>query len=362
MAIAPADPAASSPHQAPVPGPGGEGDLELVACLERELGRLLPAEGGTAIGPPAHHALLPAGKLLRPLLVVRSALAVGGVVERVVPAAVGLECAHAGSLVHDDLIDRDAFRRGRAAVHERFGMGAAIVTGNALFFIWFEALAECASRGVPNARIVAAARVQARAGREVCEGAARELAQAGDLDTTVADYLEMVRLKTAVLMSAACRIGATLAGATAPRIAALAAYGEAFGTAFQIRDDLLPYTADPHLAGKPLGSDVRNLRPTLPVLLARDRGTPIQRSELRRAFTSRSVLQRHAIVREMIESTGAAAAAAGTAEEHADQARAHLARLPDSPHREFLAALIGTTTASNFPSPLPDTSAGSTPS
>lgn len=130
-----------------------------------------------------------------------------------------------------------------------------------------------------------------------------------DLDTTVADYLEMVRLKTAVLMSAACRIGATLAGATAPRIAALAAYGEAFGTAFQIRDDLLPYTADPHLAGKPLGSDVRNLRPTLPVLLARDRGTPIQRSELRRAFTSRSVLQRHAIVREMIESTGAAAAA-----------------------------------------------------
>ncbi|MEU6064509.1 polyprenyl synthetase family protein [Streptomyces sp. NPDC047082] len=288
-------------------------------------------------------ALDPPGKLLRPLLLVHSALAVGGVLEQVVPAAAGLECAHAGSLVHDDLIDRDAVRRGRAAVHARFGPGTAVVAGNSLFFAWFDALAECADRGVPASRIVTAMRVQARAGREACEGAARELAQTGDLGIPVEAYLEMARLKTAVLFSAACRIGAALAGAGECEAAALAGYGEALGIAFQIRDDLLPYTGG--LSGKPSDSDLRNQRPTLPVLLARDHAGPAQREQLARAFTTPPDERTGNRMRELVAATGALHTAAELAQEHIRRALAHLDALRETPARNRLRAIAVDRTA-----------------
>src|SRR5262249_22440357 len=142
--------------------------------VAREIARRWPDD---AVGVRAahHHALVPPGKLLRPLLVLRSALAVGGILQQVLPAAVGFEAVHTGSLIHDDIIDRDADRRGRPAVHAVLGPSRAIIAGNALFFDWFAALGECARRGIPTDRVTRAMEVQAEAGAEICRGAYDEI-------------------------------------------------------------------------------------------------------------------------------------------------------------------------------------------
>jgi geranylgeranyl diphosphate synthase type I len=248
-------------------------------ALLRELEAALAA-GPAELAALHRHALLPPGKLLRPLLVVESALAVGGAGEgnagavppdAVLPAAVALELLHTGSLVHDDIIDGDTERRGRAAVHYRFGLHRAVLGGDALFFQPFELLTSCGELGVPADRIVHACRVLAEAGRELCRGAVLELDQAGTPWLPVHAYLRMAGLKTSPLLSGACRIGAILAGADPSRVEALGRYGHALGLAFQARDDLLPYDTPPETTGKPADSDLTNGRPTLPVLLAYER-------------------------------------------------------------------------------------------
>ncbi|KPI30546.1 Polyprenyl synthetase [Actinobacteria bacterium OK074] len=231
------------------------------------------AAGAAELAALHRHALLPPGKLLRPLLVVESALAVGGrtAADAVLPAAAALELLHTGSLVHDDIIDGDTERRGRAAVHQRFGLHRAVLGGDALLFQPFELLTACAERGVPADRIVRACQVLARAGLELCRGAALELDQAGTPWLPVRAYLRMAGLKTSPLLSGACAVGAILAGASSSSTDALARYGHALGLAFQARDDLLPYDTPPHAPGKPADSDLANGRPTLPVLLAYER-------------------------------------------------------------------------------------------
>ncbi|MFD5272135.1 polyprenyl synthetase family protein [Streptomyces sp. NPDC058335] len=161
-----------------------------------------------------------------------------------------------------------------------------MVAGNALFFALFTHLAECGERGISDDRIRHALAVQARAGLEVCAGASDELALTGDFDSGVDAYLSMARRKTAVMLSAACQIGAILAGATCHQQDKLAHFGEHLGLAFQIRDDLLPYDDAPGRSGKPDDSDLRNRRPTLPILLALDRADEPDQQTLRHLLTT----------------------------------------------------------------------------
>ncbi|MCP2302731.1 geranylgeranyl diphosphate synthase, type I [Actinokineospora globicatena] len=246
--------------------------------------------GGDVVSGVARYALGAGGVLLRPLLLVRSALAVGGRLEDVLPAAVGVECAHVGGAIHDDLISR---REGREAVHSRFGEGAAIIAGDALCFTWFEALADVEARAEV---VVEVMRVQASAGRLACKGAALELALG--VDAPVSAYLEMAHYKTAAMTSAACRIGALLAGAAPEHTVALAGFGEALGMALHLRGDL---TRD-------LAQDPGENRPTLTDLLARHaHPNPGQQAN-------------------------------DLAEHYTDRALAQLAQVPDGPHRRALEA------------------------
>ena len=112
------------------------------------------------------HALIPAGKLFRPMLLLDSALAVGGKIEHVLPAAVGSEYGHTASLIHDDIIDADDMRRGRASVHRKFGVESAIIAGDSLIFRLFLCLAECRHTNVSADRIVAALEIAAISGIE----------------------------------------------------------------------------------------------------------------------------------------------------------------------------------------------------
>ncbi|WP_207400786.1 polyprenyl synthetase family protein [Actinomadura roseirufa] len=327
-----------------VPTPSlGEWVLEN---LRREFAARWP-EDGAGLAKIHRYALIPSGKLLRPSLVVLSALAVGGEAGRALPAAVGFEAVHTGSLLHDDIIDRDGTRRSRPAVHAAYGIERAIIAGNALFFEWFTALDQAAERGVPAEVVVAAMREQARAGTAVCHGAMAELDLSGGLDSPVEAYLAMARAKTAVLTRAACAVGALLGGAGPAAVESLAEFGEHVGLAFQIRDDLLPYLPRDGAAGgagedvpaarmgKPADSDLRNRRPALPLLLAWSRADDEQRDRLNRALGEGAVAQVHTVLRE----TGALRHAQRMAEEHRTRAHQALASLPGTPARDELAAL-----------------------
>ncbi|MBV6695604.1 polyprenyl synthetase family protein [Kitasatospora aureofaciens] len=315
----------------------------IVSLLEAEFDRLWP-DGVTGLDAVHRYAVIPTGKLLRPSLVVHAALVVGGDLGAVLPAAAGIEGAHVGSLMHDDIIDRDGERRGRKAVHTAFGPAQAIIAGNALFFAWFAALAECARRGVPADRVQRAMAVQAGAGTAICRGAFEELTMRGDLDHSVDDYLAMARGKTAALFEAACRVGSILGGGDDHATDLLGTFGDHLGIAFQIRDDLLPYeSATAHLMGKPADSDLRNHCPTLPVLLAHQRADTAARAALRHTLSDKTdpqtALHR---MRALLEETGALKTAHAMADHHARLARYAISQLPASAHTRALSHLTRT--------------------
>lgn len=319
-------------------------DEARIAQLSAECERRWPV-AAQALDAIHRYAMLPPGKLLRPLLVLESALAVGGDAERVLPAAIGFECAHVASLIHDDIIDHDDTRRGRTSVHHRFGLERAIVAGDSLFFQWFDALGECLARGVPAEQVAAAMRIQAVTGMEVCRGAELELSLGGNIHCGVDRYLEMARLKTAVLLSGACRVGAVLGGdgREPERARTLGEFGEALGLAFQIRDDLLPFDDGQETIGKPAGSDLRNRRPTLPLLLAYQAGTSDDRALIEHALSANAdCAAAHASILHLIHRTGAYAASVRFAADHAARAHRLLAALPATSSREHLRRLTQT--------------------
>ena len=393
---------------------------ELCAAVEEGVERWLSASGEGRLAEVHRWALLPSGKLLRPLLLLTSTGVVGGRYEQVMPVAVGVELAHVASLVHDDIIDNDDLRRGRASVRHRFGTAQAILGADSLFFALFQQLGECRRRGVPDQAVVEVMELLARAGREAASGvvlemtlsgppAAAPVTAAGDEgrraqtpdgpedpghdeageygeygeygeDTEygghsghsghsghgggkggshgnkVAGYLEMVRLKSASLLRAACHAGAVLGGATRAQAEALSQYGQALGIAFQIRDDLLPFRRGPQPDDKPADSDLRNQRPALPLLLARRMGTPADRALLAALAGEcagagaapapqpphehvRHDSVRHERLRRVVEETGALREALRMAQEQVEACHRALAALPAGPDRDLLAAL-----------------------
>lgn len=286
------------------------------------------------------HALVPSGKLIRPVLLLESALAVGGEVDVVMPAAVGAECGHVASLVHDDIIDDDALRRGRPSVQHRFGMQNAIVAGDALIFDLFLGLSQCREAGARPDRIVAALEVVARCGIDLCRGQSleAELQESRSLD--VDSYLRMISWKTAALFRGVCQSGALLAGGSTAAVNALGVYAENLGLAFQIHDDLLPFTAAAAAVGKSDTSDVRNGRGTLPVILGYAAGHPADRRVIDDALHGDGdANRRRDALHAVLKRTGALTAAAVRARACVDEANAALAELPPTPSRTRLHAL-----------------------
>ncbi len=308
------------------------------AHLRYMLGRRWAGEGGL-LGEMCQHALVPMGKLFRPILLMESTLAVGGRLEHVLPAAVGTESGHVASLVHDDIIDDDEMRRGRAAVHTAFGAGNAIVAGDALLFDLFHCLAECREAGADDGRIVTALEVVSGAGLKLCQGQSLEFEITADLSRDLDRYVLMIKLKTGALFVGACQAGAVLGGGTREEVDGLGRYGDELGVAFQMCDDLFTYTSQNDKAvGKSLLSDIRNKRMTLPVILAyRDADAENERL-LDAAFgpelTADAALE---LVENVMDRTGAIDRSRELAMAHAIAAKDALAVLRPSPSRDRLA-------------------------
>lgn len=199
------------------------------------------------------------GKRLRAALCLTTALAVAGRVDAAaVRAAACVELVHAGSLVHDDLIDDTDRRRGVPTLHTRWGASTAMLVGDLI-------LARAAQAVLSDGSAAIAADLMASA-VALAEGQYRELRTSHDLARTAEDALRSVEQKTGALFRVACAAGARTAGADEAAVAAYARYGEAFGVAFQLLDDLLDLVGDAERLGKPVGSDLRAGVYTVPLL------------------------------------------------------------------------------------------------
>ena len=210
------------------------------------------------------------GKAVRPVLATLSAQAAGAAPEVALPGAVAVELVHNFSLLHDDLMDGDTTRRHRRTVWSVWGPAAAILTGDAMLAVAQEVVLES-----PSPHAAQAALLLASATRELVRGQVADLAFEKRNDVGLAECLRMAADKTGALLSASAAIGAVLAGAPAPLTEALAGYGSAVGLAFQLVDDVLGIWGDPATTGKPVFSDLRSKKKSLPVTYAVEHGASV---------------------------------------------------------------------------------------
>jgi geranylgeranyl diphosphate synthase type I len=285
------------------------------------------------------------GKAVRPALATLSAQAAGAPARVGIPGAVAVELVHNFSLVHDDVMDGDTERRHRPTVWAVWGASSAILTGDALLALAQEVLLEGAS---PHR--AAAARLLAEATRHLIRGQVLDVAFERRDDVTLAQCLDMVSGKTGALMSASAAIGAVLGGAPAEVVDALSSFGAQLGIAFQLVDDLLGIWGDPAITGKPVFSDLRSRKKTLPVTYALAQAGPAGR-ELARWFAGSGLAGSEVARRDtdgedelpriagLVEAAGGrdwAAAEAARRIAAAEQALASVP-IPTAPHQELIA-------------------------
>ncbi|MEV0804868.1 polyprenyl synthetase family protein [Micromonospora sp. NPDC050200] len=272
------------------------------------------------------------GKGLRPALALLSARAAGATPEAGVPAAAAVELAHNFSLLHDDVMDGDTERRHRPTAWTVFGVGPAILAGDALIGLAYEALAE-----VPGGR--PAAQRLAVDVRALVAGQAADLSFERRDDVTLDECLRMAADKTGALLASSCALGAVLYGGPPGLIDGLSRFGRHLGLAFQLVDDLLGIWGAPQRTGKPVGSDLRARKRTVPVVLAVTGGDRAGRS-LAELYRSPAPLTDDDVVRAsaLIEAAGARERTEQWAWQEAERARAELDALdlPDDVRGEFL--------------------------
>jgi geranylgeranyl diphosphate synthase, type I len=209
------------------------------------------------------------GKAIRPALTLLAAEAVGGAVEAAVPAATAVELVHNFSLLHDDVMDGDLTRRHRFTAWHVFGANPALLTGNAMLSLAFDILSASNDPTAQQANRTLHETVTA-----LLEGQAADLAFEQRDDVGLAECVRMAQAKTGALLAGACALGARFGGGSRDQIQHLRTFGEKIGLAFQLVDDLLGIWGDPVLTGKPVYSDLRSRKKSLPVVAALSFGTP----------------------------------------------------------------------------------------
>ncbi|MBW2099675.1 MAG: polyprenyl synthetase family protein [Deltaproteobacteria bacterium] len=212
------------------------------------------------VSQTANHILFSGGKRLRPLLMVLSARICGYEWTGDKSFSIMVEYLHAATLLHDDLVDDAALRRGKPVAHSISGNSTAVLVGD---FLLARALSIAAQ--TEKIKII---KVIARITEEMSQGEIHQLIRKGHLDLSEKEYMEVIRRKTAVLIDGACRVGTLIADATEKEETALADYGLNMGIAFQMADDLLDYTSDTKSLGKEVGTDLKEGKLTLPVIYA----------------------------------------------------------------------------------------------
>jgi octaprenyl-diphosphate synthase len=278
----------------------------------------------------AQYIVSAGGKRIRPRLVLLFANALGFQGEQQYILAATVEFIHTATLLHDDVVDESSLRRGRKTANAAFGNAASVLVGDFLYSRAFQMMVS-----VNDIRVL---EVLADATNVIAEGEVLQLMNMHDPDLAVDEYLRVIRSKTAKLFEASARLGAILARADAGTETACASFGRCLGTAFQLVDDLLDYDGATHELGKNVGDDLREGKPTLPLLVAMTRGTDDERVLIRHAIEHGEITRLSEVV-AAVRRTGALDAARAVARDEAEAARACLRALPGSPYREALLEL-----------------------
>ena len=299
--------------------------LQVDAVVRRRL-----ASDVALIDQIAHYIIGAGGKRIRPRLVLMFAAALGFEGDERFELAAIVEFIHTATLLHDDVVDESSLRRGQQTANALFGNAASVLVGDFLYSRAFQMMVD-----MNRMRVLA---VLADATNVIAEGEVLQLMNMHDPDLAVDDYLRVIRFKTAKLFEASARLGAVLANAPPVIEDACADYGRSLGTAFQLVDDLLDYEGDTHALGKNVGDDLREGKPTLPLLVAMARSTAPERDLIRHAIEHGEIERLPEII-AVVRRTGALSATRDAARAEAAKAQASLGTLPDTPARQALLEL-----------------------
>ncbi|MBA6232590.1 MULTISPECIES: octaprenyl diphosphate synthase [unclassified Colwellia] len=271
------------------------------------------------------------GKRMRPMLTVLSARAFGYQGEEHISIAAIIEFIHTATLLHDDVVDESNMRRGRETANALFGNSASVLVGDFLYTRSFQMMTQ-----LGNMRIMD---ILSDATNIVAEGEVLQLMNCNDPDTTEESYFEVIYCKTAKLFEAATRLAAVIAGQDETTEKAMQEYGKYLGTAFQLVDDIMDYTADAKAMGKNIGDDLAEGKPTLPLLYAMQHGNTQQKQLIRDAIEHCNGMEHLDEILAAMEQTGSLVYTQKKAELEADKAISALHILPESEHKQALISL-----------------------
>ena len=300
-----------------------ESNLNSDVALINQLGAYIVQAGGKRLRPVA---LLLVAKATETEALITTADKPN---DQILLAAI-IEFIHTATLLHDDVVDESEMRRGRETANEVFGNAASVLVGDYLYSRSFQMMVSVGSMRVME--------ILSRTTNQIAEGEVMQLINCGSAETTEQQYMDTIQSKTAILFEAATQLGAVITKQASPVEDAMAAYGLHLGTAFQLVDDVLDYTADSEAMGKNVGDDLAEGKPTLPLINALQRSDGADKDLLIDAITNASRDNLDDVL-AIIEKTGSLAYTSRVAREQAQLAQQSLAVLSDSVYKTALMKL-----------------------
>lgn len=278
----------------------------------------------------AQYIIASGGKRIRPVLLLLVANAYGYKGSHHHELAAVIEFIHTATLLHDDVVDESSMRRGNATANALFGNAASVLVGDFLYSRAFQMMV-----GINDMKVM---QILADATNVIAEGEVLQLLNMHDPSVSEERYLQVIRSKTAKLFEAATQLGALISGATDEQVEAAAEYGRSLGTAFQLIDDVLDYSGNANDTGKNVGDDLREGKPTLPLIYLMQNGTEEQ-TQLVRACIENGDEQHFDAILAAITSSGALDYTKKVAQNAANCAAASIAELPNSQYKTSLLEL-----------------------
>lgn len=264
---------------------------ELRELVLAEIERLEFPQEPARLYEPIEYILALGGKRMRPILALMGCDLFGGKIDDALSSAMGIEVFHNFTLVHDDIMDVAPLRRGKATVHEKWNTNIGILSGDAMLVRAYQLIAQA-----PAAQMPQILDIFSKTALEVCEGQQYDMDFESRNDVKIEEYLEMIRLKTAVLLGAALKIGALVGGASEEDAQHLYQFGEHLGIAFQLQDDILDVYADQTKFGKQVGGDIIANKKTYLLITAMQRAKGETASKLAKLVSPNSLVPAEKVI------------------------------------------------------------------
>lgn len=276
-----------------------------------------------------HYIVEAGGKRMRPLLVLLAAKSCNIDKEQHIPLAAVIEFIHTATLLHDDVVDMSALRRGRPTVNAQWNNPSSVLVGDFIYSRAFQILVQIGDMKIME--------IIADTTNMIAEGEVLQLISKNNPDSSEANYMQVIQNKTAILFQAAAHCGAIVADASLEEELALKKFGMHLGIAFQLIDDVLDYDGDSEAMGKNIGDDLAEGKPTLPLIYAMEHGDDSQAELIRQCLTQEQLNQKTlSQVIEIVRGCGALEYTRKLASAEADQAMSAIAALPQNQYRDAL--------------------------